>query len=123
MKILRVICIAFSLLILTGCETTHYDYRAPASAQGQMCITQCAGIKEQCIGNEISRAQNSKATCERSNDSAMRSCMAKASNKEQEKQCEKNRQYCIDFEFTERCEVNYRACFVNCGGAIIETKQ
>jgi len=111
------------LLVFVGCETVHYDFRPPATDVGRLCITQCAAIKETCTGNEMRRVQNDKATCERSNDVALRACMSKAANKDQQKDCSKNKRYCSDYVNTDRCERDYRSCFVNCGGTIQEYRQ
>ncbi|MBI1889452.1 MAG: hypothetical protein HYS18_02270 [Burkholderiales bacterium] len=114
-----------ALLLLSACETIRYEYRPPVTDQGRMCITQCAAIKETCRGNEIQRAQREKASCERSNESHFRACLAKASGKEEVKACEKDhdKRSCWGLESTYRCEEDYRTCFVNCGGAIIVHKE
>lgn len=123
MNPIRLLAAVFAMVLMSGCETVHYDYRAPTSDMGRMCVSQCAAVKEQCVGNEIQRAQREKSTCERSNDSNYRACMSKASNKDEEKECGKKRKYCSSSEYTERCERDYRMCFVNCGGRIIETRE
>lgn len=79
---------AAALIILAGCTTMHYDFKAPDTDQGRYCVTQCAGIKEACNGNEIHRANSEKTSCERSNDTVHMACMGKSANKEQEKECE-----------------------------------
>lgn len=111
------LAVAFGL-VLTACETTHYDFVAPQSDQGRFCVTQCASVRETCNGNEMARAQNEKYSCERSNDVMYRTCMHKATNKDQEKDCERRRSRCWGTENTGRCDADYRQCFVNCGGAI-----
>jgi hypothetical protein len=123
MNLTRLWIAASLLLSLAACETTHYDYRAPASEQGRMCTVHCAGIRETCRANDISRVQHEKSLCERSNDVTMRSCLSRATNKDQEKECQKNRRSCYVSNDFDRCEENYRQCFVGCGGTIIETKK
>ncbi len=110
--------------LLSGCESTHYVFRPPASDQGRMCVTQCAGTREACRGNEIRRAQGEKATCERSADASYHTCMAQPVAREKEhdkaRDCEKKRKSCWSYENTDRCDDDYRNCFVNCGGSVEE---
>ena len=72
----------------------------------------------------MKRAQMEKASCERSSDTAYRACMAQPVAKEHEKDktqdCEKKKKSCWSYEDTDRCETDYRQCFVNCGGAVEE---
>ncbi len=113
-----------ALVLLAGCATTSYIYSPPASDQGRFCVTQCAGTREACRGNEMQRAQHEKASCERSSDTTYRACMAQPVPREREKEkaqdCEKKRKSCWSYEDTSRCETNYRECFVNCGGVVEE---
>ncbi len=104
--------------LLAACETTHYEYHAPASDQGRLCVTQCGAVRELCKGNEIQRAQSEKEICERSNDNLYRACMRNAKNKDQEKSCENKKKYCWDSENFSACEADYRQCFIHCGGSI-----
>lgn len=108
--------------LLSGCETTYYTFRPPASDAGRICVTQCASTREACRGHEMERAQREKASCERSADTAYRACMGQPVPKEKEKDkaqdCDKKRKSCWSYEDTERCETEYRECFVNCGGAV-----
>lgn len=123
-KIWRRLALATGLVLaLAACETTHYEFTAPKSDQGRFCVTQCAAVREACAGNEMQRAQSEKYTCERSNDVALRACLNKATNKDQEKDCERRRKHCWTGENMGRCEADYRQCFVNCGGAIRTYKQ
>ena len=110
-------------LALSGCESTYYIFKAPESDQGRMCVTQCASTKESCRGHEIQRAQREKATCERTADMVFQACMSKAATKDQEKECEKKRKSCWTYEDTDRCETEYRECFVLCGGSVEEHKK
>lgn len=122
---MRYLAPSFAALLLTlaGCETVEYQYRAPATEQGRMCVTQCAGIKEMCHGNEMQRAEAERATCERNSSRNYRACMSKARSKDEMQNCEKRKDSCFVSENTYRCEVDYRACYVNCGGAITEIRK
>ena len=115
--LMRPIISAFALaLLLVGCTTIRYDYYPPSSDQGRFCITQCAGVREMCQGNEIQRAQYDQALCERRSESMYRACLRHADSKDEAKRC--YRQSCFSHENTWRCDEDYRQCFVNCGGAI-----
>ncbi len=114
-----------AMLASAGCEMMHYEYRAPATDQGRRCVTQCASIKEMCRANEMQVAQQNKDSCERTNDIKYKACLSRAQNKEQIGECDKERKKssCWTMDTTYRCDDDYRSCFVNCGGVIIETKQ
>lgn len=117
------LCLAL-LPILSGCETIRYEYRAPESAQGKICVNQCGAIKEVCKGNEIQRAQGEKEICERSNDNTYRACLRSAgNNKDQQRSCDSKRRSCWSSENFYACESDYRQCFVNCGGSIRTYKE
>jgi hypothetical protein len=110
--------IASLVTLLAACTTTTYEFVVPASESGKICITQCAGIREQCRGNEMQRAQSDKAFCERNAESGYRACLATAaSNKTDPGKC--HRQSCYASENHYRCESEYQQCFVNCGGQVI----
>jgi len=119
------IAVVVAVLAGAGCETINYEYRAPLSDAGRKCVTQCSGIKETCRGNEMQIAQREKESCERTSDIKYKSCLSHAQNKEQIHDCDKERKNktCWAMDTTYRCDDNYRTCFVNCGGVIIETKQ
>ena len=104
------------VFLLAGCTTTRYDYYPPSTEQGRFCITQCAGVREMCQGNEIQRAQYEQALCERRSESMYRTCLRHADSNDEAKRC--YRQSCFSHENTWRCDEDYRQCFVNCGGAI-----
>ena len=114
-----------AMLASAGCEMMHYEYRAPATDQGRRCVTQCASIKEMCRANEMQVAQQNKDSCERTNDIKYKACLSRAQNKDQVHDCDKERKEssCWAMDTTYRCDEEYRSCFVNCGGTIIETKQ
>lgn len=107
-----------ALLLLAGCATTRYEFTPPPTDQGRYCVTQCASIKETCNGNEIHRAESEKSSCERSSTIAYVACMGKGGGKEQDKECDKQRRYCYSSPDTDRCDTDYRSCYMNCGGIV-----
>ncbi len=110
-------------LMLCGCESTSYILKPPVSDQGRLCVAQCAANKESCRGHETQRAQREKAICERTADTVFQACMSKATTKDMEKECEKKRKGCWSYEDFDRCDSEYRECFVLCGGSVEEHKQ
>lgn len=110
--------VVLTAVLLSACETVRYEYQPPASQSGKLCITQCAAIRESCRGNEIRRAEDEREACQKSSDRNFTSCMHKAANKEQEKDCDKKRTYCWASENDQRCVSEYNQCFANCGGGV-----
>lgn len=109
---------AASLLLAAGCETIRYELRPPTTNAGKACVTQCAAIKEACRGNELRRVRMNMDTCERQAESTVRVCLADASDADKKKLCELSRPRCWAAEDSARCESEYRACFVQCGGTV-----
>jgi hypothetical protein len=107
--------------LLSGCKTTRYQFTPPPSDQGRLCVAQCASIKETCRGHEIRRAQSEKNACERTEDQVFRACISKPSS--DEKACKKQRKYCSSSEHTWRCDEDYRSCYQNCGGTILQYEE
>ena len=107
-----------AMVLLSACETVRYEYRAPASQTGKLCVTQCAAIRESCRGNEIRRAESEREACQKSSDRNFSTCMHKAANKDQEKDCDKKRSTCWASEDDQRCVSEYNQCFANCGGGV-----
>ena len=109
------------LLIMSACTTIRYEHIPPTTDQGRICVTQCAGVREMCQGNEINRAQSERYACEQRSESSYRNCLHHAENRDQSKKC--YRPACYAHENTWRCDENYRQCFVGCGGTIHTIKE
>jgi hypothetical protein len=109
------------LTSLTGCETIRYRMTPPPSETGRLCVTHCAGIQEMCIGQEQQKAYFKQHQCERQEDREYAHCMRRANHdRDKVKKCERNRDYCGSYAYTQRCEVDYRSCYANCGGMVIQ---
>lgn len=116
---LQRLCVPFLLLFMAaGCESVHYEYKAPSSSEGRQCVVQCASIKEQCRSNETSRVQAETRTCERRAESTYRACLGKNPDKKQVKECDERRIACYGWENFNRCEEEYKQCFTHCGGVV-----
>jgi hypothetical protein len=107
-----------ALLFAAGCETVHFELTPPKSTAGRACVTQCAAIREACHGNELRRLRISTDACERRADSVFHNCLADADTPEKRKMCEISRPTCWAVEEPGRCENDYRACYVQCGGRV-----
>lgn len=108
-------------MLLSACASTRYEFVPPQSDMGKQCITQCAGVREQCRGNEMQRAMREKSMCERRAESDYRACLDDKSGKADERKC--YRQVCNANQNQWHCENEYRQCFTNCGGRIIQHTQ
>ena len=116
----RLLILSF-LIALAGCETIRYRMVPPPSDSGRLCVTQCAGIRQMCIGQEEQQANYEQHQCERREDHEYDHCMRKAGNdRDKVKKCERNRSYCSSTANTEGCEVDYRGCYASCGGMVIQ---
>jgi hypothetical protein len=107
-----------ALLHLTACETVHFELTPPTTDAGKACITQCGAIRETCHGNELRRLRINTDACERRADSMYHICLADADSPEKRKMCEISRPPCWAVEEPGRCESDYRACYVQCGGSV-----
>jgi len=107
-------------LILGGCQTIRYEMHSPTTDAGRACVTQCAGIRETCRGNEIRRAKSEREECEHQAEQSLRICLNSADTKEKRNECEKKKPGCWSYENETRCEEEYRSCYVQCGGKVIK---
>jgi len=114
-------CIGALLLVLLA-ACSHYEYRPPATEAGRQCTVQCSAVREMCISNEYQRAQNDKIACEQRNYRNYQQCMRRAEDKDDAKACAQHQQSCYAHTSNYRCEDNYRACYVNCGGQVIKVE-
>jgi hypothetical protein len=118
---MRRLLLLLFLFALTGCETINYRLVPPPSDAGRLCVTQCAGIREACIGQQQQQANFQQHQCERREDHEYDACLNRAGNdRDRLRKCARDRDYCGSYAQTERCEVDYRGCFSNCGGMVIQ---
>jgi hypothetical protein len=108
------------VLLLAGCQTVRYEMHPPTSEGGRACVTQCAGIREVCRGNEIRRARSEREECEHRAEQSLRMCLASADSKERRNDCEKKKAGCWSYENEARCEDEYRICYGQCGGRVVK---
>ena len=108
-------------LLLSGCETIRYRLVPPPSENGRLCVTQCSGVREMCIGSEKQEAYYEREQCERRQEYDYYRCMDRGrGDADKQRKCDRLRYGCSAFADTNRCEHDYRACYVTCGGRVIE---
>lgn len=111
------------LLLLSACSTVRYDYYPPTTEGGRQCVAQCSIGREICIGNENQRVANDRLACEQRHQWNYQNCIRRASNKDEARSCARLQSNCWASTNTYRCDENYRACFVSCGGHITIIKE
>lgn len=120
LKFMKLCCWGGLLLLVAGCQTVSYRMVPPASESGRLCVTQCAGNREMCLGREQQNARHEQRECERREEREYRRCMDRAEGKaDRQKKCERQRGYCGSHANTGRCEEDHRACYASCGGRVI----
>ena len=107
-----------TLVFAAGCESVHFKLTPPGTDAGRACVTQCAAIRETCRGNDLRRLRINTEACERRADSVFHLCYADADTAEKKRMCEISRPSCWVAEEAGRCESDYRACYVQCGGTV-----
>lgn len=108
-------------LLATGCETVRYRMIPPPTESGRLCIAQCAAVREMCLGGERQEAFYAQEQCERRVDRDYRRCLEQyRGDYAKQKNCDSIRGQCWVPADTGRCEHDYRTCFTNCGGQVIQ---
>ncbi len=69
----------------------------------------------------MERAMREKSMCERRAETSYRACLHDKSGKTDPNKC--HRQACFANENQWRCDNDYRQCYTNCGGQIIQHTQ
>lgn len=114
---------AMTLLLLSACSTVRYEYYPPTTDGGRQCVAQCSVAREICVGNENQRALNDRQSCEQRNRWNYQNCIRRASDKDDARSCARFQNACWASANTYRCDENYRACFVSCGGHVDVIKE
>ena len=103
----------FLICLVAACTTTEYRYTPPTSRKGEACVERCQARQQSCRDDETSRAESSKAQCERDSQTEYDACLKYSSDR---KKC--YQKGCYDFASTAQCDSDFRACYQNCGGRI-----
>jgi len=107
-------------VLMVGC--TSYRYIPPNTDAGRQCVTTCETNKQICITGKEQVAAAKEQACETRRTNQLATCLAIATNDKSREQCTKNRSYCSSYPSTYTCDSTYQACFVQCGGKVIEVE-
>ncbi|MDQ7085203.1 MAG: hypothetical protein Q9M36_09860 [Sulfurovum sp.] len=103
---------------LTGCTYTSYEYVAPTSQRGYLCVNECNYDRQVCIADKEKANQNLRMSYQR--DMHYYKRCQEENPKKSSSYCQKPyREYAEGFN----CEGIYDACFKTCGGKIIAVEK
>lgn len=122
-RLSRILGMVGSIGLLSACSVVRYEYYPPTTDGGRQCVAQCSIAREVCVGNENQRALNDRQSCEQRNRWNYQNCVRRANDKNDAKSCAGLQSSCWASANTYRCDENYRACFVSCGGHITVIKE
>lgn len=109
------------VFLVSAC--TSYQYVPPASEAGRQCVTTCDTNRQICIAGREQAAASQNQACETRRAVQLASCLATAFTPEARNYCNKVAPTCSsNFASTGACDDGYRACYVQCGGRVIEVK-
>ena len=116
----RAAVLAFALL---AGACTSYQYVPPASEAGRQCVTTCDTNRQICIAGKEQAAASQNQACETRRAVQLASCLATALTPEARNYCNKVAPRCSgNYASTGGCDDGYRACYVQCGGRVVEVK-
>lgn len=108
-----------SVLLFSACTT--YEYIPPASDSGRQCVATCEISKQTCESGEKQAAASRESACETRESNKLAICLATAKDQSAKEKCRRSKNSCFAGAATYKCEENYRRCFKNCGGKIVES--
>lgn len=114
--------IVLLMLTIAGCTPSYktaYLYSLPQDEKQAVCFSICDKHRSRCLQH----VQTEKRNCELRNQMAhmaYRQCLSvnRSGPGATSPVCDDNQNFC--FSDPERCEANYRKCFMDCGGEISE---
>jgi hypothetical protein len=120
--------IVFAMLFgLSGCGpiySIHYDFYSPHSWQGRQCANDCLANKTTC---NMQCAANYQNCLNAARLTALPSYLAYVDERKKAgKEIDRTLADFADYSGCYQscgCEENYRQCFTNCGGKVIEQRQ
>ena len=105
--------IVFCAAVLCAGCVTEYKYTPPAGKSGQLCIERCVQTQMDCRQAEQDRSARANRKCEHDAEVEYNACLKYAEDK---KKCVQ--QICYDTPSVGQCDIDYRACYQNCGGQV-----
>ena len=111
-----------ALALLAG-ACTSYQYVPPASEAGRQCVATCDTNRQICVAGKEQAAASQNQACETRRAVQLASCLATALTLEARNYCNKVAPRCSgNYASTSSCDDGYRACYVQCGGRVIEVE-
>lgn len=108
-------------LLVSAC--TSLQYIPPASDAGKQCVTTCDTNRQICISGQQQLAAGQNQSCEIRRATQLATCLSMAGTPQARAYCEKTVPRCAGaFANTGNCETQYRSCYVQCGGQVIEVQ-
>lgn len=121
MRLPRHLCVLAFALMAGAC--TSYQYVPPASDAGRQCVATCDTNRQICIAGKEQAAASQNQACETRRAAQLAGCLAVALTPEARAYCHKVAPHCPSaYAGTGGCEEGYRACYVQCGGRVIEVE-
>lgn len=112
---------ALTLALLAG-ACTSYKYIPPASEAGRQCVVACATNQQICISGKEQLAASQMQICEMRRATYLSTCLSTAVTPQARDYCNRTVPHCSSSANTSACEAPYRACYMQCGGQVIEVK-
>ena len=120
---LRLRAAAVLTLALMASACTSYKYIPPATEAGRQCVTTCETNQQICISGKEQVAASQTQACEMRRTMQLSNCMVNALTPQARAYCNKSVPACTSsFANTGDCTNRYRACYVQCGGQVIEVE-
>lgn len=110
------------MLALLASACTSYKYIAPPTEAGRQCVTTCGTNQQICISGKEQVAASQAQACEMRRATQLSACLATALTPQARAYCNKVAPTCSSYASTSVCEDSYRACYVQCGGKVIEVE-
>lgn len=114
----------FILVFLFSCGPvyrTDYNYTPPRTTHGMQCTSGCQTTRQQCELIEDQRHDNCKIKAELEFFRCEHNKRFRFNQKTGERECIRNcncfRPFCSN-PSKERCDRQYRSCYMNCGGKV-----
>lgn len=116
----RLLAWLLPLLLLGAC--TSYRYIPPTTDAGRQCVVSCETNRQICISGKEQVAASQAQACELRRANQLNACLATAFTPQLRAQCGKKAPSCSSHASTGACDTSHRACYVQCGGQVVEVE-
>lgn len=118
---IRYVALLALTLLVSAC--TSYQYVPPPTEAGRQCVTSCDTNRQICIAGKEQAAASQSQGCEMRRAVQLSNCLSVALTPQARAYCNKVAPHCTGSTAnTGACDSGYRACYVQCGGRVIEVK-